>query len=119
MASYQVSMYLAFSLFSPEQHVPTIQALWLNGRASVFETEGCGFEPRQGHWNLLFLYYFFPTRNSCDESFARALNKFSNKKFKVSRLFTILFFKRTSKTLTSLFCSCDNTGCCCSLARVH
>ena len=24
-------------------------ASWLNGRASVFETEGCGFEPRRGH----------------------------------------------------------------------
>jgi hypothetical protein len=21
---------------------------WLNGRASVFETEGCGFEPHRG-----------------------------------------------------------------------
>ena len=25
------------------------KASWLNGRALVFETKGCGFEPRGGH----------------------------------------------------------------------
>ena len=52
----------------------SVTASWLNGRASVFETEGCGFEPRRGHFlsvvrlrfvgsNLLsaFLLSFSPT----------------------------------------------------------